>query len=117
MAEKLITIRKDPYDDMIFHFYLPYDKGKSTWHIATMHNDSLINLVPMRYIEELGNLELGETWRKKIRFLLWEEKKPEYATRTMETCSKCGKETHPGDMAEGGRTQCVWCFDNIKRED
>jgi hypothetical protein len=71
MAEKLLTVRKDPYDDMIFHLYVNHSKNYPDLHCASMHNDTLISLVPEKYIEELRDLKCGEEWDTKIRFVLF----------------------------------------------
>ena len=40
-----------------------------------------------------------------------------YPVRTLDICPKCRLETHPGDMVEGERVWCTWCFYGVKRED
>lgn len=70
MADKLLTVRKDPYDDMIFHLYVNHSKDYPQLHCASIHNDALISLIPIHRIEELTKLNLGEEWFRKIRFVL-----------------------------------------------
>ena len=69
MADKLLTVRKDLYDDMIFHLYVNHSKDYPQLHCASIHNDALISLIPIHLIEELASLNFGEEWIRKIRLI------------------------------------------------
>ena len=70
---KAMKVVKNPFDDMIFHLYHQNSKSYPDLHDATIHNDCLLDLLPTEDYHELQNLKLGETWEKKLRFVVVEE--------------------------------------------